>query len=56
MTLTDRRGFLRSGGLVLGGGVASATALARLASAAGLAAPAAATKADYSLRIEACNL
>ena len=62
MTWMDRRGFLRDGSLVLGGGVASGTAWARVASAAGLGAydagspgPAAA-QADYSLRIEACNL
>jgi FtsP/CotA-like multicopper oxidase with cupredoxin domain len=58
----DRRRLLRDGALVVGGGVASASALARVASAAGLgvrssalAAPTVA-KADYSLRIEACNL
>jgi len=62
MTWMDRRGFLRRGSLVLGGGVASGTGLARVASAAGLVSPNAglaapvAAKADYSLRIEACNL
>jgi len=59
----DRRRFLVESGMVVGGGVATATGLARVAFAAGLvegssalAAPGAAGKADYSLRIENCNL
>ena len=55
MSWMDRRGFLRNGGLVLGGGVAAAT-LPRRSLGGIVAAGPAAAKADYSLRIEPCNL
>ena len=54
MGTMDRRDFLRHGGLVLGGSLAAGS-LPQLETRAG-AAVAAKSKADYTLKIESCNL
>jgi FtsP/CotA-like multicopper oxidase with cupredoxin domain len=55
MTQMDRRRFLRSGGVVLGSGLAAAVLAPRELRAAGFSAPPL-SKADYTLKIENCNL
>jgi hypothetical protein len=54
MGTMDRRGFLRRGGMVVGGSLAAGS-LPLLHAGAGVLV-AAKSKADYTLRIESCNL